>query len=163
MAVNPTTDSKKREQEADDFVANVLSDHVARIDEGSAETSALEIVILISKLSFEFSGEDATERFGCRVLSCQEVFWDHGRSHENLQYRLLRMSHQISPSETSEFLLEDFDRQRSEKSAKGTWIIRPNGERRYIETGSEEFELFDELLRTLLQPGISEGTSPPSE
>jgi hypothetical protein len=95
------------------------------------------------------SGRASIDNFGGRVLGDPAIFWDHSRSHPNFEYRLLKINHAISPSETSQALFENYEaaRQRSGRSIK----IQQNGETITYGEDSEEFRKLEELMRSLPQ------------
>lgn len=142
LNLNPTA-SKEREEDADAFAAGILRDEIAAIGTGEAYFPGIMAITFVSSLSFVVSTEASLEKFGCRVLGCRDIFWDHSQSHENLEYRLLKMNHAIAPSETSQQLLEDYERTRDESSGGSLRIITPDGGMRLIEPVSEEAEVFE--------------------
>lgn len=143
------TASKRREEDADAFAAGILRREIAAIDKGEAYFPSLMVITFVSKLSLVISTQAMFDCFGCRVLGSPDIFWDHSQSHENLEYRLLKMSHAIAPSETSQQLLDDYENARDESSRGSLRIFTPNGGMRRVEPGSEEFQEFEKLLSDL--------------
>lgn len=145
LNLNPTA-SKEREEDADAFATGILRDEIAAMGTGEASIPGVMAITFVSSLSFVISTQASLDCFGCRVLGSPDIFWDHSQSHENLEYRLLKMNHAIAPSEASQQLLADYERARDESSRGGLRIITPDGDMRLVEPGSEEFEVFENLI-----------------
>lgn len=111
------TGAKAREGEADAFAAEVMREELAAMSTGQAYLPATFLVAFVSNLSFVISTQATLDCFGCRTLGSPDIFWDHSKSHENLEYRLLKMNYSIHPSDAARQLLADYERQR-EKSSK---------------------------------------------
>lgn len=142
--------SKTLENEADMFVVDVLSKEIQALGTGDANLPAVMVALFVSKLSLHISVQAALDCFGCRPLGSREIFWDHSMSHENLEYRLLKMNHELAPSATSQRLIDDFENLRTKNSRGGLRIIvGPNGESRDIAPGTEEYEVFQNLMDDL--------------
>lgn len=150
LNLNPTA-SKEREEEADAFAAGILRDEIDAMGTGEAYIPGVMAITFVSSLSFVISTQASLDCFGCRVLGSPDIFWDHSQSHENLEYRLLKMNHAIAPSETSQQLLDDYERARGESSRGSLRIITPDGGMRLVDPGSEEFEVFEKLIGDLEQ------------
>ncbi len=139
LNLDPTA-SKKRETEADAFAARILSDEMDAMGRGEAYIPGVMVITFVSSLSFIISTEATLNCFGCRALGSPDIFWDHSQSHENLEYRLLKMNHAIARSETSQQLLNDYERARGESSRGSLRIFTPDGGMRLVHPGSGEFE-----------------------
>ncbi|MGK7654981.1 hypothetical protein ACSQ76_22090 [Roseovarius sp. B08] len=148
LNLNPTA-SKEREEDADAFAAGILRDEITAMDEGEAFIPGVMAITFVSNLSVVISAQASLDCFGCRVLGSPDVFWDHSQSHENLEYRLLKMNHAIAPTDTSQQLLDDYERARDESGRGNMRIVTPDGGTRLIEPGSEEFEVFEKLIGDL--------------
>jgi hypothetical protein len=148
LNLNPTA-SKEREEDADEFAAGILRDEIAAMDKGEAYIPGVMVITFVSSLSFVISTQASLDCFGCRVLGSPDIFWDHSQSHENLEYRLLKMNHAIAPSDTSQQLLDDYEGARDESIRDGLRIITPDGNTHLVEPGSEEFEVFEKLIGDL--------------
>ncbi len=136
LNLNPTA-SKEREEDADAFAAGILRDEIDSMGRGEAYTPGVMAIIFVSSLSFVISTQASLDCFGCRVLGSPDIFWDHSQSHENLEFRLLKMNHAIAPSETSQQLLDDYERARDGGSRGSLRIITPEGSMRLVEPSSE--------------------------
>lgn len=77
-----------------------------------------EAIMFLSSLSFVVSSEATLDCFGCRSLGDPRIFWDHGQSHPNLEYRLLLINHAISATAESQALLDSYEKARDELSAR---------------------------------------------
>jgi hypothetical protein len=139
--------TKEYESAADAIVAKILIQHVDAIDSGKADTGAIMLVAFLSTLSFEIGGQTMLNCLFCRHLGSKQIFWDHSYSHENLEYRLLKLSHEISPNSVSKGLLEDYENQRNKPA--GMWVIGEDGNRSYIYENSEEFKQFQDFIESL--------------
>lgn len=148
LNLNPTA-SKEREEDADAFAAGILRDEIAAMDKGEAFIPGVVAITFVSNLSFVISTQASLDCFGCRVLGSPDIFWDHSQSHENLEYRLLKMNHAIAPNDTSQQLLDDYERARDESGRGNMRIVTPDGGNRLVEPGSEEFEVFEKLIGDL--------------
>lgn len=150
LNLRPTA-SKEREEDADAFAAGILRDEIATMGTGEAYIPGLMVITFVSSLSFVISTEASLDCFGCRVLGSPDIFWDHSQSHENLEYRLLKMNHAIAPSEISQQLLDDYEHARDGSSRGRLRIVTPDGGTRLVEPDSEEFEVFENLISDLEQ------------
>lgn len=101
--------TKAREDEADAFAAEALRAEMGKLDGGMPVMAAMNVVMFVQSLAFIVSGRASIDNFGARVLGDPVIFWDHSRSHPNFEYRLLKINHAISPSETSQALLDDYE------------------------------------------------------
>lgn len=102
---------KDAERQADQFVIDLLRPRIA--NELPDETLiAHRILTFIGLYSFTIAGTNSINCFGCRPLGSTDIFWDHSRTHENLELRLLKINHGIHPSDTGEKLLRDFEASR---------------------------------------------------
>jgi len=143
--------SKEREAEADEFVGSILREHRKAFygDDSRAFEESLKatpVILLIASLSFSVSTNASLDCLGCRVLGSKEIFWDHSRSHPNFEFRLLKLNHAISPDLGYGAMVEDYKRART---AAGSATILYEGERIPVEEGSEEFRVFEDLIRLL--------------
>jgi len=143
--------SKEREAEADQFVGDILRGHREAFysddpDAFAESLIATPVILLISSLSFSVSTLASLDCLGCRVLGSKEIFWDHSRSHPNFEYRLLKLNHAISPDLGYDAMVEDYERARG---AAGSATILYEGERIPVEEGSEEYRVFEDLIRSL--------------
>lgn len=151
---NDDNADKDREIAADDYVIDKL-----KFDPDVADDQTMQKMLVgLALTSYNFihsTKKSLDECFGGRVLGSPCIFWDHGQSHPNFEYRLLRINHAIHPSETSKRLLEDFENAR--KKAGSIVIVGPNGERRTIDEDDPDFEAFKSIIRSL--PGVPTGDS----
>ena len=84
---------------------------------GITDVGFLDVVFFTWSLSFVISAEMSLDCFGCRVLGHPSYFWDHGQSHPNFQYRLLKIAHAITESPASLELIKEFEKGRKEADA----------------------------------------------
>ena len=140
------TASKAREDAADAFATRVLREEFEAMGSGKAFVPAAMLTVFLANLSLTISTQNTLNCFGCRVLGSPDIFWDHSHSHENLEYRLLKMNHAIVPTQTSKRLLDDFERQRATNSKGGIQVIGPDGKRRTVTPESEEYKIFKGLI-----------------
>lgn len=142
-------DTKAREDAADAFAAEALRTQLGALDSGAPVMAAINVIMFVQSLSFIVSSQASIDNFGARVLGDPVIFWDHSRSHPNFEYRLLKINHAISPTETSQALLDDYEaaRQISGRSIK----IRQHGETITYSKDSEEFRKLEDLMGDLPQ------------
>lgn len=106
------TASKKLENEADQYVVSTIKPRITgEIPDDSF--TAHNLFAFLGYLSFVIAGNNSINCFGCRPLGSKDIFWDHSRTHENLELRLLRISHGIFPNADSQQLLDNFEARRS--------------------------------------------------
>lgn len=114
-------ETKRREDAADLFAAEVLREQVVQFYDPEFDDYVMEAVwstAFLQALSFVISSRAAIDCFGCRPLGLPTIFWDHGRSHPNFEYRLLRINHMISPTELTQEMLAEFERHRQDTTPK---------------------------------------------
>ncbi|MER9056981.1 hypothetical protein [Mesorhizobium sp. M0910] len=122
---NDETEAKARERQADDYVATILKREFSRLGNGNPPIDnydlyfgTTEAIMFLSSLSFVVSSEATLACFGCRSLGDPRIFWDHGQSHPNFEYRLLLINHAISATPESQALLDSYEKMRNELSAR---------------------------------------------
>lgn len=115
---------KDIEQQADQFVIDLLSPRIAN-EIPDENLAAHRIMAFVGLYSFSLAGMNSLNCFGCRPLGSVDIFWDHSRTHENLELRLLKISHEVNPSETSKELLEEFQSKRSSAGRARVWYVDP--------------------------------------
>jgi hypothetical protein len=142
-------DTKAQEDAADAFAAEVLRTQLGALDSGTPVMAAMNVIMFVQSLSFIVSSRASIDNFGARVLGDPAIFWDHSRSHPNFEYRLLKINHAISPTETSQALLDDYEAAR--QSSGRSITIRQNGETITYSEDSREFRKLEELMRVLPQ------------
>lgn len=103
-----STNDKKREEQADEFVGAMLRTQFLALEKGEAIFTSVPLMALVSSLSFTISTRAALDCYPCRVIGSPELFWDYGQSHPNLQLRLMMLDHRINPTATSQEILDDF-------------------------------------------------------
>ena len=112
--------SKEQETEADLYAASLLRRALRdlgesdEIDFNKPFFDFVSTTMFLSILSFELTNKVNSECLTCWMYSDPRIFWDHGRSHPNFLYRLLRMDYEISKSEVSLSLLKRFEDKRTE-------------------------------------------------
>ncbi|MGO4560094.1 hypothetical protein [Mesorhizobium sp. 2RAF21] len=119
------TEAKARERQADDYVATILKREFGRLGNGNPPIDnydlyfgTTEAIMFLSSLSFVVSSEATLACFGCRSLGDPRIFWDHGQSHPNFEYRLLLINHAISATPESQALLDSYEKVRNEAGAR---------------------------------------------
>jgi hypothetical protein len=125
--ITPSID-KDTEQQADQYVIDLLRPRIAN-EIPDEYLVAHRIMAFVSLYSFSLAGMNSLNCFGCRPLGSADIFWDHSRTHENLELRLLKISHEVSPSDTSRELLEEFLSKRSDAGRTRVWYIDPKLEK----------------------------------
>ncbi|MDN2584293.1 hypothetical protein [Aquibium sp. ELW1220] len=127
---NVATDSKERERQADSFVATILKREFDRMGTGTPPIQDYDLyfgitdaIMFLSSLSFIVSSEATLDCFGCRSLGDPRIFWDHGQSHPNLEYRLLLINHAISETPESRALLESYEQGRDDLADRPPLIL----------------------------------------
>jgi hypothetical protein len=116
--LNPTQ-SKEKEETADDFAAATIRAEFDAMSTGDAVLPVAMVSVLLSKLAFVTSARASINCFGCRPLGSPDIFWDHGLSHPNTEYRLLRMNNAVAPDIFSKQLLADFEHARNLNAGRG--------------------------------------------
>lgn len=105
-------ETKRREDAADEYAAAALREQVAQFYDPEFDDYVMDAVwstTFLQALSFVIGSRASIDCFGCRPLGLPTIFWDHGRSHPNFEYRLLRINHMISPTEINQDLLDAFE------------------------------------------------------
>ena len=121
--------SKDQETEADSYAAAALRRALRDLgesDEIELNKSFFDFVFtttFLSFLSFELANRVNAECLTCWMYSDPRIFWDHGRSHPNFLFRVLRINYEISKSEVSLRLLQGFEDKRTESDPDGPIIL----------------------------------------
>jgi len=110
---------KVQEQIADQFIVEQLRPQQLLAESCEMDFDHFFLILFLSQLSFEIAGEASIRWFGLRPLNGTEIFWDHSFTHENLEYRLLKINHAIAQSDLSAQLLADFEAGRAATSPAG--------------------------------------------
>ena len=110
---------KERERLADQFIVRYLKPQAQLAEKGEADFDALFLITFLAQLSFEVSGQASIDYFGERVLNGRRIFWDHSYTHENLEYRLLKINHAINPTDVSKQLLSEYEKSRDNSKTGG--------------------------------------------
>ncbi|GAB7551885.1 hypothetical protein NRB_13850 [Novosphingobium sp. 11B] len=76
--------------------------------------AAAQVAIALSELAFNLQAKRMLDRFGENVMRSPSLFRDLGLSHPNLEWRILSANAMITPSPTSEELLQAFETARTE-------------------------------------------------
>ena len=146
---NARNPDKDKEIAADDYVIEKLKVDPDIVDDTSL--SRMELGVAISLYLFDLSTQNSRDCFAGRVLGSPCIFWDHSQSHPNFEYRLLRINHALIGSPVSKQLLEDFEQGRVRSGS--LVIVGPDGERRTIKEGDEDYEEWKSVLEQL--PGMT--------
>lgn len=122
---NDENEAKARERQADDYVATILKREFDRLGNGNPPIANYDLyfgstdtILFLSSLSFVVSSEATLDCFGCRALGDPRIFWDHGQSHPNLEYRLLLINNAISATPESQALLDNYEKARDDLDAR---------------------------------------------
>lgn len=109
LNVDPTR-AKANEEEADEFAADLI--RKAMTSRNSNSLTASLISMELTHLSWNMQAYRTLDEFGATALGKPAVFFDHGYSHPNLAWRILRSNHLIHQSATTRKLLESFEEAR---------------------------------------------------
>jgi hypothetical protein len=104
------TVQKERELRADAFAAQAIKAALAA--GGTRGLAASKIAMNLSALAWNLSAHRILDHFGATVVGAPTIFWDFGRSHPNLEWRILSVNHMISGSDKSKLLLDEFEARR---------------------------------------------------
>ena len=119
------TASKKAEEEADTFAAQVMKTAFASTGDIAATISSGRLQMAASSISWNLQGWRSINNFGATALRRAYVLADTGFSHPNIELRFLRINHLLNPTAASEKLLRDFDKFRDEIPKQPEVLYQP--------------------------------------
>jgi hypothetical protein len=107
LNLDPTAE-KQREQRADAFAVEQLKGAISRTKQTEPWLDALNATKDLANLSFEMQQVRSEKYFGSALLHTPAAYYDTGYTHPNFELRILTVNDQISATETSHQLLENF-------------------------------------------------------
>ena len=113
------TAEKDSENAADTYAASSI--RIALAAGGERGLKAAQIAMALSHFSFNLAGHRLIDDFGGTALRKPALFWDHGFSHPNLEWRMLVVNDLIDSTETSRDLLRTFESSRFSSQNNILW------------------------------------------
>ena len=104
-------DEKKKEQDADNFAANVIHDYLGKDELFDTWLSAANIQMSLSSLAFYLQGKRLIDNSGCSALDAPCAFHDIGDTHHNFEYRILKANCRLDSNACS--ILDTYKRRRN--------------------------------------------------
>jgi hypothetical protein len=108
--------AKAREEDADDFAAELIRDQSRRSPPSDSFLLANWVAIELSKLSWNMQAYRTLDEFGATATGKPSVFFDQTYSHPNLAWRILRSNYLIQQSQETKQLLDAFENARTKGS-----------------------------------------------
>ncbi len=105
--------AKAAEEKADAYAAALVRRHFYSDPPSDATLAAGRLSMVLGNLSWNMQAYRTLDEFGASVTGKRSVYFDHGYSHPNLAWRVVRSNHLIHDDEATAWLLRDFENSRA--------------------------------------------------